>query len=48
MAAPAPATVPLSEATMGRGSARMARTRSQVRRVNSSSAVRVAVAAGRR
>ena len=35
MAAPAPATVPLSEATMGRGSARIARMRSQVRVVNS-------------
>ena len=36
MAAPAPATVPLSDATMGCGSARMARTSSQVSRVNSS------------
>ena len=38
MAAPAPATVPLSEATIGRGSARIARMRSQVRVVNSSRA----------
>ena len=37
MAAPAPATVPLREATIGRGRARMARMRSQVRVVNSRS-----------
>ena len=34
MTAPAPATVPLSAATTGRGQRRMARIRSQVSRVN--------------
>ena len=43
MAAPAPATVPFSEATIGWGSARMARMRSQVRRVNSQQPGAVAV-----
>ena len=38
MAAPAPAVVPFSAATIGAGSARMARISSQVMRVNSSSA----------
>ncbi len=40
MAAPAPATVPFSDATIGWGAARMARIRSQVMVVNSSSAAR--------